>query len=121
MRRAKVSDYVETIAVGPYDAISKQGKLLTNYPPMSDGRPCFAFRNGRNASLELGTAAAVGLLVATVVAANNSMPAQPDMPLTEAFPTSWKNDVYYMLLDIFELKKKSCRLATFHDFHASNE
>lgn len=79
MRRAKVSDYVETIAVGPYDAISKQGKLLTNYPPMSDGRPCFAFRNGRNASLELGAAAAVGLLVATVVAANNSMPdTKPD-------------------------------------------
>ena len=77
--RARVSDYVETIAVGPYDAISKQGQLLTNYPPMSDGRPCFAFRNGKNASLEIGTVTAVGLLVAAVVAAHASAPdLKPD-------------------------------------------
>lgn len=75
--RTTVFDYVETIAIGSYEGVGKDGRLATNYPPMGQGRPCFAFRNGRNASYEIGTIAALGALVGIFIVAEA---AQPDMP-----------------------------------------
>ena len=75
--RTTVSDFIETIVIGSYEGVGKDGRLVTNYPPMGQGRPCFAFRNGRNASYEIGTIAAIGALVGLVVIADA---AQPDIP-----------------------------------------
>ena len=74
--RFSLSDYVESITIGSYKGVSKEGVLTRS---MQATGPCFAFRSGKSMGSSIGELATLATTVGIIVTiANASKMEEPD-------------------------------------------